>query len=67
MTLGIGAVAIPFSDIEGSTAMTERLGDQRWLELLACAAPNRVARLILCREEHAGAYPAKEAAHDGGA
>ncbi|HLA19244.1 MAG TPA: adenylate/guanylate cyclase domain-containing protein, partial [Dehalococcoidia bacterium] len=29
-----GTVTIMFSDIEGSTAMTERLGDQRWLELL---------------------------------
>jgi class 3 adenylate cyclase len=29
-----GTVTILFSDIEGSTAMTERLGDQRWLELL---------------------------------
>jgi class 3 adenylate cyclase len=29
-----GTVTIMFSDIEGSTAMTERLGDGRWLELL---------------------------------
>ncbi|MEE8346318.1 MAG: protein kinase [Dehalococcoidia bacterium] len=29
-----GTVTILFSDIEGSTAMTERLGDQRWLDLL---------------------------------
>jgi class 3 adenylate cyclase len=29
-----GTVTLLFSDIEGSTAMTERLGDQRWLELL---------------------------------
>ncbi|MEE8346454.1 MAG: AAA family ATPase, partial [Dehalococcoidia bacterium] len=29
-----GTVTILFSDIEGSTAMTERLGDQRWMELL---------------------------------
>jgi class 3 adenylate cyclase len=29
-----GTVTILFSDIEGSTAMTERLGDQRWLKLL---------------------------------
>src|SRR3990170_4627924 len=29
-----GTVTIMFSDIEGSTAMNERLGDQRWLELL---------------------------------
>ena len=29
-----GTVTILFSDIEGSTVITERLGDQRWLELL---------------------------------
>jgi len=29
-----GTVTILFSDIEGSTTITERLGDQRWLELL---------------------------------
>jgi class 3 adenylate cyclase len=29
-----GTVTILFSDIEGSTAMAERLGDQRWQELL---------------------------------
>ncbi|KKK82898.1 hypothetical protein LCGC14_2798790, partial [marine sediment metagenome] len=29
-----GTVTILFTDIEGSTAITERLGDQRWLELL---------------------------------
>ncbi len=29
-----GTVTILFTDIESSTAMTERLGDQRWLELL---------------------------------
>jgi class 3 adenylate cyclase len=29
-----GTVTILFTDIEGSTAMTERLGDQPWLELL---------------------------------
>lgn len=29
-----GTVTILFTDIEGSTTMTERLGDQRWLELL---------------------------------
>jgi eukaryotic-like serine/threonine-protein kinase len=29
-----GTVTIMFSDIEGSTAMNERLGDKRWLELL---------------------------------
>ena len=29
-----GTVTILFTDIEGSTVITERLGDQRWLELL---------------------------------
>jgi class 3 adenylate cyclase len=29
-----GTVAILFSDIEDSTILTERLGDQRWLEVL---------------------------------
>jgi class 3 adenylate cyclase len=29
-----GTVTIMFSDIEGSTAMNERLGDKRWLDLL---------------------------------
>jgi len=29
-----GTVTILFSDIEGSTALNERLGDQRWMELL---------------------------------
>jgi class 3 adenylate cyclase len=29
-----GTVTILFSDIEGSTEMTERLGDERWMELL---------------------------------
>jgi class 3 adenylate cyclase len=29
-----GSVTILFSDIESSTAMTERLGDERWLEVL---------------------------------
>jgi class 3 adenylate cyclase len=29
-----GTVTILFTDIEGSTAMTERLGDQRWFKLL---------------------------------
>jgi class 3 adenylate cyclase/tetratricopeptide (TPR) repeat protein len=29
-----GTVTILFTDIEGSTEMTERLGDRRWLELL---------------------------------
>ena len=29
-----GTVAILFSDIEDSTIITERLGDERWLEVL---------------------------------
>jgi len=29
-----GTITIMFSDIEGSTAMVERLGDHRWMELL---------------------------------
>jgi class 3 adenylate cyclase len=37
-----GTVTILFTDIEGSTAMTERLGDQRWLELLR--AHNAIVR-----------------------
>jgi class 3 adenylate cyclase len=45
-----GTVTILFSDIEGSTALNERLGDVRWLELLR--AHNRVIR-------------SQVAAHDG--
>jgi adenylate cyclase len=30
-----GSVAIMFTDIEGSTALMERLGEEKWLELLA--------------------------------
>ena len=37
-----GTVTILFSDIEGSSALNERLGDVRWLELLR--AHNRVVR-----------------------
>jgi len=37
-----GTVTIPFSDIEGSTQMTERLGDQRWLQVLR--EHNRIVR-----------------------
>jgi class 3 adenylate cyclase len=37
-----GTVTILFSDIEGSTAINERLGDVRWLELLR--AHNRIIR-----------------------
>ena len=35
-----GTVTILFTDIEGSTAMTERLGDQRWLGF--CARTTRI-------------------------
>ena len=41
-----GTVTILFSDIEGSTAINERLGDVRWLELLR--EHNRIVR------EHVG-------------
>ena len=44
-----GTVTILFSDIEGSTAMTERLGDQRWLELLR--AHNAIVREQLASHE----------------
>jgi class 3 adenylate cyclase len=37
-----GTVTILFSDIEGSTAANERLGDRRWLEILR--AHNRIVR-----------------------
>jgi class 3 adenylate cyclase len=37
-----GTVTVLFSDIEGSTALNDRLGDVRWLELLR--AHNRVVR-----------------------
>jgi class 3 adenylate cyclase len=37
-----GTVTMLFSDIEGSAAMTERLGDQRWLEILR--AHNAIVR-----------------------
>jgi class 3 adenylate cyclase len=37
-----GTVTMMFSDIEGSAAMTERLGDQRWLDLLR--AHNAIVR-----------------------
>ncbi len=37
-----GTVTLLFTDIEGSTALNERLGDQRWLELLR--AHNAIVR-----------------------
>jgi class 3 adenylate cyclase len=45
-----GTVTILFTDIEGSTEMTERLGDERWLELLR--AHNTVVRRRI--EAHSG-------------
>jgi predicted ATPase/class 3 adenylate cyclase len=39
-----GTLTIVFSDIEGSTALTERLGDRRWLEVL------RAHDAFVCRE-----------------
>jgi class 3 adenylate cyclase len=45
-----GSVTILFSDIEDSTLMTERLGDERWLELLR--AHNALFRRRL--REHGG-------------
>jgi class 3 adenylate cyclase len=45
-----GTVTILFSDIEGSTAMAERLGDERWLEALR--AHNDVVRTHV--REHGG-------------
>jgi eukaryotic-like serine/threonine-protein kinase len=45
-----GTVTVMFSDIEHSTELTERLGDQRWLEVLA--AHNTVVRAQVA--EHGG-------------
>ncbi len=45
-----GTVTILFTDIEGSTEMTERLGDERWLELLR--THNTVVRRRI--ETHSG-------------
>jgi class 3 adenylate cyclase len=45
-----GTVTILFSDIEGSTTMTERLGDLRWLDVLR--ANNAIVREKVA--EHAG-------------
>jgi class 3 adenylate cyclase len=44
-----GTVTILFSDIEGSTALNDRLGDVRWLELLH--AHNRVIRTEVAAHE----------------
>jgi class 3 adenylate cyclase len=45
-----GTVTLLFTDIEGSTVLNERLGDQRWLELLR--AHNALVRR--CLREHQG-------------
>jgi class 3 adenylate cyclase len=45
-----GTVTILFTDIEDSTALNERLGDRRWLEVLR--AHNQVVRR--CIGEHGG-------------
>jgi adenylate cyclase len=45
-----GTVTLMFSDIEGSSRLNERLGDQRWLELLA--AHNTIVRAQV--DEHGG-------------
>lgn len=47
-----GTVTLLFTDIEGSTALNERLGDHRWLELLR--AHNAIVR------EHVRAYAGYE-------
>jgi len=44
-----GTVTIMFSDIEGSTAITERLGDQAWLKLLR--GHNAIVRKRLAAHE----------------
>jgi adenylate cyclase len=45
-----GTVTILFTDIENSTALNERLGDERWFELLS--AHNSIVRD--CVREHGG-------------
>ncbi len=45
-----GTVTIMFSDIEGSTQLTERLGDKAWMELLR--EHNAIVRKAL--KEHSG-------------
>jgi class 3 adenylate cyclase len=47
-----GTVTIMFSDIEGSSIMTERLGDERWLEILR--RHNEIVR------EHVDAHGGRE-------
>jgi class 3 adenylate cyclase len=43
-----GTVTLLFSDIEGSTAANERLGDQRWMEVLR--AHNQIVRVEIARQ-----------------
>lgn len=43
-----GTVTLMFSDIEGSTALNERLGDERWLEVLT--AHDKVVRRCIRAE-----------------
>ena len=43
-----GTVTLLFSDIEGSTATNERLGDSRWMELLR--THNRIVRQEVARQ-----------------
>jgi class 3 adenylate cyclase len=45
-----GTVTLLFSDIEGSNGLTERLGDERWMELLG--VHNTIVRAQL--DEHGG-------------
>ena len=45
-----GTVTLLFSDIEGSSRLTERLGDDRWMELLGIH--NTIVRAQL--DEHGG-------------
>jgi class 3 adenylate cyclase/tetratricopeptide (TPR) repeat protein len=48
-TAADGTVTIMFSDIVGSTVMTERLGDRRWIELLR--EHNRIVRDAVAAHE----------------
>ncbi|HVW33372.1 MAG TPA: AAA family ATPase, partial [Acidimicrobiia bacterium] len=43
-----GTVTLLFSDIEGSTAANERLGDQRWMQVLR--AHNQIVRAEIARQ-----------------
>ncbi|HZQ77762.1 MAG TPA: AAA family ATPase [Acidimicrobiia bacterium] len=43
-----GTVTLLFSDIEGSTAANERLGDQRWMQVLR--AHNQIVRVEIARQ-----------------